>query len=83
MSVQHGPPLTDDLLSNLNLPFTFGKYKGYTVGNVLEINPQWLIWANDNIQGFRLASNILEQAREMERILEEELSDDMYFGDKD
>lgn len=50
----------------------FGKYNGYTVGTVLEINPQYLLWANDNVEGFKLTATILETAREMADEIENE-----------
>lgn len=31
---------------------TFGKYKGQTIGEVFDENPQWLEWAMENVEGF-------------------------------
>lgn len=32
----------------------FGKYEGKTIGNVIESDPQYLLWAEDNIPNFKL-----------------------------
>lgn len=33
---------------------TFGKYKGKSVREVMDINPSYLIWAHDNVKFFTL-----------------------------
>lgn len=38
---------------NTSLILTFGKYKGRSVKEVAEINPRYLKWAVDNIEGFK------------------------------
>lgn len=38
---------------NASLILTFGKYKGRSVKEVAEINPNYLRWAEDNIEGFK------------------------------
>lgn len=65
----------NNAVCGLTYEIPFGKYKGYTVGNVLEINPQWLIWAHDNIQGFKLCSMVLSQAKEYADEIENERHD--------
>lgn len=32
----------------------FGKYKGYTVGSIVSIDPYYLLWAQKNIMDFKL-----------------------------
>lgn len=34
--------------------FTFGKYKGQKVKDVIQNNPSYVIWALNNVKGFRL-----------------------------
>lgn len=40
--------------------FTFGKYKGMTVTEVIDTNPRYLSWAENNIDGFILAPEVEE-----------------------
>ena len=40
--------------------FTFGKYKEYRVDDVIEFNPKYVRWAEENVSGFSLTkSNIV------------------------
>lgn len=39
---------------------SFGKYKGYTVKEILEDNPKYLLWAINNIEGFIVAEDVKE-----------------------
>ena len=39
---------------------TFGKYKGKTIKEVVDINPGYLKWAVSNIEGFNLTPEIVE-----------------------
>lgn len=48
----------------------FGKYKGHTVGDVLTINPDWLLWAEENVSWFRLTDKV--------RNIAESCSDNIY-----
>lgn len=43
---------------------TFGRYKGRTIEEMLEEAPDYLIWANSNIDWFKLEPGILEEAYE-------------------
>jgi hypothetical protein len=41
--------------------FTFGKYKGYRVDDVIEINPKYVRWAEENVSGFSLTKEQKER----------------------
>lgn len=44
---------------------TFGKYKGRTILEVLEEDPQYLLWANENVEGFILNDAIFFEAHKI------------------
>jgi uncharacterized protein (DUF3820 family) len=46
-------------------PLKFGKYKGRTPNDVAEIDPQWLVWAYNNVLNFPVCTKLL--ANECER----------------
>ena len=39
----------------------FGKYKGRTVATIADIDPSYLIWAHDNVEGFKLPMDRYEE----------------------
>ena len=42
--------------------FWFGKYRDETIQHVLGLNPQYLIWAQENVENFDLDQEILDKA---------------------
>lgn len=42
--------------------FTFGKHKGKTVKQVMFEDPSYLLWADDNIEGFELSDYLRDKA---------------------
>jgi uncharacterized protein (DUF3820 family) len=47
-----------------NTVLSFGKYKGKTVSEISKLNPSYLLWCTENIEGFKLDENykiILEE----------------------
>ena len=40
---------------------TFGKYKDRTIEYILVVDPKYLEWAIDNIQGFKLSKSVLRK----------------------
>lgn len=45
-----------------NTVIDFGKYKNYSVDQVLGINPQYLLWAHRNVDFFNLTDDALGDA---------------------
>lgn len=41
--------------------FTFGKYKDYRVDDVIEFNPKYVRWAEENVSGFSLTEEQKER----------------------
>lgn len=42
----------------------FGKYKGKTVKEVMYEDPSYLLWADDNVEGFELSDYLRDKAEE-------------------
>lgn len=49
--------------TSLESQFTFGRYKGLTLADVMEINSEYLMWCVTSIEGFLLHDEALEQIR--------------------
>ncbi len=49
---------------NYKTVFTFGKHKGKTVKEVLFEDPSYLLWADDNVEGFDLSDYLRDKAEE-------------------
>jgi hypothetical protein len=47
---------------------TFGRYKGEKVRHVLQIEPGWLLWAANNVDGFILDRDVLNDADDAENM---------------
>jgi hypothetical protein len=57
-SQQHKPsPITDR-----NAVLTFGKYKGYSIADIMFDDPQYLSWLHNNSEFFELGYELLEEA---------------------
>ncbi len=56
---------TQPVIRDRDYILPFGKYKGTSVGDVLELNPGYLLWAVENIEWFDLHADILEEAEEV------------------
>jgi hypothetical protein len=41
----------------------FGKYSGYTMGTILELDPEWIVSVSKLEDGKLIQSKIIEQAR--------------------
>lgn len=42
---------------NLSWVFPFGKYRGYPLEEVIELDPHYVRWCEDEIAGFRLGAD--------------------------
>lgn len=49
----------------LDSTMTFGKYKGMTVAKVLDINPDYLVWATRTVPWFTLDDEVCNDAVEI------------------
>lgn len=47
---------------NLESILNFGKYKGKSVHYILHNDPSYLVWANDNIEWFKVSEGIYDEA---------------------
>ncbi len=47
--------------------FTFGKYKGYKVDTIIEINPKYALWADQNVSFFSLTEEQRNMANSLVR----------------
>lgn len=54
------PDDRDERVWGLDEQLTFGKYKGRFVGDILREDPQYLVWAHDNISYFLLEDELYE-----------------------
>jgi hypothetical protein len=43
---------------------SFGKHRGKTLGEVIKVDPQYLIWANENVSFFQLTPDQLIRCEE-------------------
>jgi hypothetical protein len=41
---------------------TWGKYKGYALDDILETDPQYLVWLHNNSSIFELSADLLDEA---------------------
>ena len=55
--------------------FKFGKYKGQTIDDVCEKDPQYLLWCHDNLNNFTLSR---EDISLIEELAEEQYSYNSY-----
>lgn len=51
-------------ITDRNAVLTFGKFKGKSIAFVLEFEPTWLVWCQNNIDWFDLDHKILEEAEQ-------------------
>lgn len=51
-----------ETISDLNWVFTFGKYRGNSLEFVLELDCQYILYCQKNIDWFDVSYDILEQA---------------------
>lgn len=58
-------PHESQISNELQEPMTFGKYKGQTKQFVIEENPQYLCWAAENVENFKISKDLLEEAEQM------------------
>lgn len=49
-------PITD-----IDTVLTFGKYKGESIADIIECDPQYLVWLHNNSEFFELSSSILDE----------------------
>lgn len=67
--------------------FTFGKHKSKTVKQVMEEDPSYLLWADNNIEGFELSDYLRDKAEaysykeDMDDLIADYMSEN--WGDKD
>jgi hypothetical protein len=46
--------------------FNFGKYKGTTIADVLNIQPGYIVWAHNTIPWFKVEKNIFDKAVDLD-----------------
>lgn len=68
-SSQHRKP---EPITDKNHVLTFGKYKGESIADILETNPQYLVWLHFNSEFFELDASLLEEAEEYATTIESE-----------
>lgn len=51
-----------DKVHDLEDEFPFGKYKGKTIQDVLEINPSYIVWFYENVKRFKILESIYDEA---------------------
>jgi len=44
-----------------NSKLLFPKYKGKTVKEIVEIDPQYIVWLSENIEGLTIQSEVLQK----------------------
>lgn len=52
------------VITNKGERLGFGKYRGWTIAEVLAEQPDYLVWAQDNIDGFDIHSSILDEVED-------------------
>lgn len=57
--------MSEDFIYTGYTKFRFGKYKGWTVHEVMAVNPSYLVWCARNIEWFHLDLEILSEAEDM------------------
>ena len=58
--------MSHELSAELLTAFPFGKHKGKPVAEVVKINPEYVIWFQDNITKYRVAAHLYEEAKELD-----------------
>lgn len=58
--------------------FTFGKYKGRLIKEVIEQDPSYVVWAADNVKGFNLSPQMLKKARDNKQEQEADSYEDIF-----
>jgi hypothetical protein len=61
---------------------TFGKYKGESIEELMEVNPQYLVWLHHNSDFFELSSELLDEAEEKSMTTVTESYFDQRYGGK-
>ena len=54
--------LTKSLITDRKAVLVFGKYKGESIQDVLDNDPQYLVWLHENNEFFELGWELLEEA---------------------
>lgn len=54
-------PTRREPISDRNAILTFGKYKGESIADLMEVNPQYLIWLHENSDFFELDASLFEE----------------------
>jgi uncharacterized protein (DUF3820 family) len=55
------------MIRDIFYTFSFGKYKGKTLGDIFEENPSYLIWCDDNVDSFKLSPELRAQVAQQVR----------------
>lgn len=50
---------------DISTPFSFGRYEGVPLCNVVIENPSYVYWCIDNISSFIISSEALKQIRDL------------------
>lgn len=76
-------PISAPKERNLSHIIDFGKYKGQTIRDILLLDPQYLLWAHENVERLKLSRAILVKAEIEAANIAEEMDDrreDYYYG---
>lgn len=55
-------PTKTSPITDRNCVLTFGKYRGYSIADVIENEPQYAVWLHENLHSFELGADLLEEA---------------------
>jgi hypothetical protein len=69
-------------ISDREYILTFGKYKGESIDELMEVNPQYLYWLHNNSDFFELSSEVLDEAEEKATTTVTESYFDQRYGGK-
>ena len=48
----------EDKVYGITTTLDFGKYEGYTVGNILELDPEYILWASQYVSQFKMTKSV-------------------------
>ena len=80
MTTQECWELREKLLADfLATKITFGKYRGDTWGLIIEANPSYIIWADENVEWLTIPPEIVNQAQANKSAKKDIVEEDYYL----
>lgn len=58
----HEKTVRRDPINDRETVLTFGKYKGFSIDDVMDAEPQYLVWLHHNNDYFELDADLLDEA---------------------